>query len=240
MWFFHRPPSLEDSGFFRGFTDWHCHLLPGVDDGVQTSEESLRILAEYERMGVAEAWLTPHVMEDMPNETSRLRGCFAELKAAYAGSVRLHLAAEHMLDRLFEERLNRNDVLPIGPRGDHLLVETSYFNPPLGFHALLERIRAAGYYPLLAHPERYAYMEEKDYERLKDMGVKFQLNVGSLGGYYGTAARRTAVRLLEKGHYDCAGTDLHKSAALCRLSRIPCPPRSKDRLSLLRASRGGL
>ena len=230
MWFFHSPPSLEDSGFFRGFTDWHCHLLPGVDDGVQTLEESLRILAEYERMGVEEVWLTPHVMEDIPNPTAHLRQRFSELKAAYSGSVRLHLAAE----------LARNDVLPIGPRGDHLLVETSYFSPPLDFHALLEQIQAAGYYPLLAHPERYAYMEEKDYARLKSMGVKFQLNVGSLGGYYGTAARRTAARLLEKEYYDCAGTDLHKWTALCRLSRIPCPPRSKDRLSLRRANHGGL
>ena len=240
MWPFGRHISLEESGVFRGFTDCHSHILPGVDDGVQTMEETLQILAEYERLGVGEAWLTPHVMEDMPNPASHLQERFSELQAAYAGSVRLHLAAEHMLDRLFKERLSRNDVLPIGPQGDHLLVETSYFSPPLDFHALLEQIQAAGYYPLLAHPERYAYMKEKDYERLKAMGVKFQLNVGSLCGYYGTAARRTAARLLGKEYYDCVGTDLHGLAALYRLNHIPCQPRSKDRLSLLRASRGGL
>ena len=59
MWPFRKKQTLEESGFFRGFTDWHCHILPGVDDGVQTMDEALQILAEYERLGVKEVWLTP-------------------------------------------------------------------------------------------------------------------------------------------------------------------------------------
>ena len=73
MWPFTHKRTLEESGFFRGFTDWHCHILPGVDDGVQTMEEALRILAEYERLGVKAVWLTPHIMEDIPNTTGHLR-----------------------------------------------------------------------------------------------------------------------------------------------------------------------
>ena len=105
MWPFRKKQTLEESGFFRGFTDWHCHILPGVDDGVQTMEEALQILAEYERLGIKEVWLTPHIMEDIPNTTQHLRERFKELQATYQGNVVLNLASENMLDRLFEERL---------------------------------------------------------------------------------------------------------------------------------------
>ena len=155
MWPFRKKQTLEESGFFRGFTDWHCHILPGVDDGVQTMDKALQILTEYERLGVKEVWLTPHIMEDVPNTTQHLRERFAELQAAYRGSVVLNLASENMLDNLFEERLNKNDLLPIGKDGRHLLVETSYFNPPMGLQNILLRIKAKGYIPILAHPERY-------------------------------------------------------------------------------------
>ena len=130
MWPFRKQVSLKDSDIFRGFTDWHCHLLPGVDDGVQTMQESLQVLSLYEELGISEVWLTPHIMEDIPNRTEDLKERFMELNAAYQGNIILHLAAENMLDNLFEERLAKNDLLPLGNEGKHLLVETSYFNPP--------------------------------------------------------------------------------------------------------------
>ena len=108
MWPFTKRTSLADSGIFRGFTD--CHLLPGVDDGVQTMEETLRILSLYEELGVTEVWLTPHIMEDMPNTTASLKARFKALEAAYQGNIGLHLAPENMLDNLFEERLEQNDL----------------------------------------------------------------------------------------------------------------------------------
>ena len=144
MWPFSKKQTLAESGFFKGFTDWHCHILPGVDDGVQTMDEALAILAEYERLGIEEVWLTPHIMEDIPNTTAHLRHRFAELQAAYTGNVALHLAAENMLDPLFEQRLAAGDLLPLGPDGNRLLVETSYFNPPVDLYGMLERIKSAG------------------------------------------------------------------------------------------------
>ena len=213
MWFRKRK-TLEESGFFRGFTDWHSHILPGVDDGVQSMDESLQILAEYERLGVKEVWLTPHIMEDIPNTTEKLREQFAELKAAYQGSVMLHLASENMLDNLFEERLEKNDLLPIGKEGKHLLVETSYFNPPMGLNNILLRIKAKGYYPILAHPERYLYMNESDYQRLNSMGIEFQLNQFSLSGLYGKEVQKRAKMLQKQGMYNYIGTDLHRIGTL--------------------------
>ena len=210
MFLFRKKQTLEESGFFRGFIDWHCHILPGVDDGVQTMEEALQILAAYERLEVKEVWLTPHVMEDIPNTTGFLKEKFRELQDAYKGNIRLHLSSENMLDSLFEERLAKNDFLPFGPGGDHLLVETSYYNPPMGLQNLLLRIRMKGYFPVLAHPERYAYMERDRYNYLKTMGVKFQLNLFSLAGTYGDRPRHIAHKLLEQKMYDFAGSDLRK------------------------------
>lgn len=217
MWLLRRKLTLEQSGFFRGLTDWHSHILPGVDDGVQTLEEALQILAEYGRLGVKEVWLTPHIMEDMPNPTAHLRERFAALQAAYHGDVVLNLASENMLDNLFEERLRTDDLLPLGKDGKHLLVETSYFNPPMGLHDMLFRIKAKGYFPVLAHPERYLYMGESGYQQLKAMDVQFQLNRFSLLGLYGKEVQKRAKMLLAQGMYDYTGTDLHKIAVLQRV-----------------------
>ena len=214
MWPFRKKQTLEESGFFRGFTDWHCHILPGVDDGVQTMDEALQILAEYERLGVKEVWLTPHIMEDIPNTTEKLRDRFTELRTAYQGSVMLHLASENMLDNLFEERLEKNDLLPIGKDGKHLLVETSYFNPPMGLSNILLRIKAKGYHPVLAHPERYLYMSMSDYKQLKSMNIQFQLNQFSIIGLYGKDVQKRAVALQELGSYDYIGSDLHSISTL--------------------------
>lgn len=202
--------SFAESGFLQGYTDWHCHLLPGIDDGVQTMDETLQILTSYEKHGVGEVWFTPHIMEDIPNSTTDLREKFQELQAIYKGSVKLHLAAENMLDNLFEERLAANDLLPLGKDGQHLLVETSYFNPPLGLNDILLRIKSKGYFPVLAHPERYVYMKDSDYRQLKSLGIKFQLNLPGLTGFYGPEVKKKAEWILKNGFYDLTGSDTHR------------------------------
>lgn len=197
MWLFGRKRLLAESGIFQEFTDWHTHILPGVDNRVRTKLEALDILALYETLGVKAVWLTPHVMEDVPNTTTGLKECFDELKAAYDGNIRLHLSAEYMLDNLFKERLNENDMLSLGERGDILLMGTSCYNPTGNLHGILDEIKSKGFYPVLAHPERYTYMEKKDYRILKRAGVRFQLNLFFQTGLYGKKAR-TKVRWLSK------------------------------------------
>lgn len=210
MLFFGRHKTIEKRGFFRGFTDWHSHILPGVDDGIKTMDDALALLKRYEDVGVSTVWLTPHIMEDIPNTTAHLRSRFAELQAAYTGGLTLHLAAENMLDNLFEERLEAGDVLPIGEKADSLLVETSFFTPPMNLKGMMRTIMSKGYYPILAHPERYQYMDDNDYDELKEMGVRFQFNLMSYAGMYGHEAKDKVKRLATAGYGNYYGTDVHR------------------------------
>ena len=209
MWLFHKTTVLSRSGLLKGMVDCHSHLLPGVDDGVQSMEESLQILREMEQQGIRRVWLTPHIMEDIPNETLALQRKFRELLQQYRGAVELKLAAEYMLDNLFEERLEKEDLLLLEEGKRFLLVETSYFNPPMDLLSVLQRIQKKGYYPLLAHPERYEYMQKRDYQALKEVHVSFQLNLPSLAGMYGKHVQEKAEALLKAGMYDRTGCDIH-------------------------------
>ncbi len=217
MWPFKKTPSLDEARLLDNFTDWHSHILPGVDDGIRDLDSSLEVLREYDRKGVKELWLTPHIMEDYPNTTADLRQRFVELSNAWDGNVKLNLASENMLDSLFEDRLAKGDLLPIGSKGDHLLVETSYFSAPMNMEDLIDKIFSAGLFPVLAHPERYRYMTEKDYLKWKEKGVKFQVNFVSVVGGYGETARKKSEWLLRHDMIDLAGSDLHRLASIQKL-----------------------
>lgn len=214
MWPFHKRVLLKDSGLLSGFTDCHSHILPGVDDGVETMDETLALLSRYEELGTGEVWLTPHIMEDVPNETATLRHRFSRLKAEYHGTIALRLSAEYMIDSLFHARLAGGDLLPWGKEQNRLLVETSCFGAPAGLHDLLREVASKGFYPMLAHPERYMYMSQSDYRQLLEIGVEFQLNLFSLLGMYGKEAQLKAEMLLKAEAYSYIGSDLHRFAAL--------------------------
>ena len=214
--------SIIESGVLKGICDCHTHLLPGVDDGVATLEQSLEVLAYMESQGVSEVWCTPHVMDDIPNPTELLLRKFEELKTAYKGNIKLNLAAEYMLDSEFEKRLAEGDLLKMWD--DVVLVETSTNIPPYNLLNLLENIMSKGYRPMLAHPERYRYMDVADYRHLREIGVYYQLNLPSVVGYYGETAANKALRLLREGSYYAVGSDCHKySAILSQFNRAVLP-----------------
>lgn len=210
MWFSLKK-SLADQGVFQSFTDNHSHILPGVDDGVKTLDDALTILSAYEKFGMTEVWLTPHIQEFIPNTTQQLQDRYTELQAAYTGGLTLHLAAEYMLDNIFFERLETKDLLLHSLPGQEprLLIETSYYNPPIRFWETIQDILSTGIRPILAHPERYLYMEKDDYSRLRNMGVLLQMNIPSVLGVYGNEPCKRAKRLLKDGFYSMYGTDVH-------------------------------
>ena len=204
MFLFCRKKKID----LHGFNDCHSHILPGVDDGVRKMSDSLAILQAYEEEGIGEVVFTPHIMADVPNTPEDLRKRFEAFKQEYHGPVKLHLAAEYMLDSAFPALLESGNLLTHGD-GRRILVETSYFQPPMDFDNLLFDIQTRGYEPILAHPERYVYMGDKDYHTLRDKGIVLQMNIGSLCGLYGEAAMKKAHKLLLAGFYDLAGSDIH-------------------------------
>lgn len=204
---FSNKRTLIQSGILDGFCDNHIHLLPGVDDGIKTMEASLELLEIMEQAGVKEVWCTPHIMEDIPNKTDFLKMHFEKLKSLYKGNIELHLAAEYMIDSLFQERLENDDLLV--HTNNHVLVESSAVSAPYRFKEILKEIMHKGHYVLLAHPERYGFLQMKDYEELKSMKIKFQLNITSLLGLYGLGVKEKAEKLLAAGYYDAVGTDTH-------------------------------
>lgn len=227
--FFNSRCSLDESGLLKGFVDNHSHVLYGVDDGVRTLEESLKILTLMEEVGVRKLWCTPHIMEDVPNKTQDLKDRFEQLKEAWKGSVELELASENMLDNLFVERLAKKDFLLHGE--NRLLVETSTWAAPLDFWNIIDNILDAGYIPVIAHPERYGYMKMEDYSRLMEKGALLQMNLASIIGVYGEAVAKRAQNMLSKGMYSMTGTDCHRFRAL--EGQIACKILSKSTVSML-------
>ena len=209
MWLLSNKVRVDDSGILEGFCDCHCHLLPGVDDGVQRIEETMHILQLWEEQGVKDVWMTPHIMEDYPNEPDKLEERFQHVASKYQGPVNLHLAAENMMDGPFASKLSGNGKPMLTLMRDYLLVETSYYIPPMNMKELVEQVKANGFRPILAHPERYQYMNVADYRKWKERGVLLQLNVPSLAGAYGPEVQHKAEWLLKQGMYDCCGTDTH-------------------------------
>jgi tyrosine-protein phosphatase YwqE len=205
--------SFINSGLLEDMTDIHCHILPGVDDGISTYREAVEALHWLHDRGVRRIYLTPHVMSDLvKNNRTYLTGQFeAFTKRLEDDRINdipaLKPGAEYMLEAAFE-RQKEDGLITYADR--HVLVETSYMMPPVSFNRLLEELTEDGYSPVLAHPERYSYMDDDDYKSLKQQGILFQLNFLSLTGAYGKGAREKAHKLLKEGAYDFAGSDFHR------------------------------
>ncbi len=206
MWFFSRKHNILETPFFEGFKDFHSHILPAVDDGVKSMEESLAILEHYEQLKISDVVLTPHVMSGVNENSEKILATFESLQSEYKGGINLSLASEYMLDSSFASRYAEG-ARRIGE--SHILVETSYFSAPRNFSDMLFSIMSDGVTPIVAHPERYAYMPRDRYHRMHEREYALQLNLLSFSNAYGEKATKNAIYLLEQGLYSIVGTDIH-------------------------------
>ncbi|SES84673.1 tyrosine-protein phosphatase [Hymenobacter actinosclerus] len=205
--------------------DMHSHVLPGLDDGAETLEHSLDLLRQLQAFGYRKLIMTPHIMGDFYRNTPEgIRGALEALKtaAARAGITGLELdcAAEYYLDESFGRRLEqREPLLTFGGARRLVLFETSYINEPFNLNESIFNLQAAGYQPVLAHPERYTYLYGRfeELERLREQGVMLQVNLNSLSGYYSAGAKRVAEKLIDGGLVDLLGSDTHHVKHLATL-----------------------
>jgi tyrosine-protein phosphatase YwqE len=223
---FFKKKNIPLTEFFTpAFVDIHSHLLPGIDDGAKDLEESIALVLKMRSYGIRKFITTPHVMGSIyPNSSAVILQKLAELKAALKErnitDISMRAAAEYMLDEVFTERLEKDDLLPI--KAPYILVEMSYFNAPIDLYEQLFQIQLKGYKPILAHPERYSFYHQdfRQYHSLKKAGCSFQLNLLALTTYYGSQVQKIAARLLKEGLYDFVGTDVHNQRHLNALSKI--------------------
>jgi protein-tyrosine phosphatase len=198
--------------------DMHSHLLPGLDDGAETVADSLELLRELRMLGFRKLIMTPHIMGDFYKNTPEgIRAALAELQAATIAAglddMTLECAAEYYLDEWLGQKLAEgSELLSFGGEKRYVLFETSYMNEPFNLQATIFELKAAGYQPVLAHPERYTYYYGRFAEIRKirqEYGVLLQLNLNSLAGYYSPSARHVAEQLIDEGLVDFVGTDTH-------------------------------
>jgi len=201
-------PGYGDLG-----VDMHSHLIPGIDDGAKTIEDSLVLIRELKALGFRKLITTPHIMSDYFRNTPEniLSGLAAVREAVAAEGIEMEIdaAAEYYIDDGFVKKLENEKLLTIGD--NHLLFEISYINCPDNIHEIIFRMMVLGYKPIMAHPERYPfwYADFSQYQTFRDQGVLLQLNTNSLSGYYGIDAKRTAEKLVDHGLVDLIGTDCH-------------------------------
>jgi len=204
--------------------DLHSHLIPGIDDGSQSMEESLSLLKGMEILGYEKVITTPHIMADAYKNTPEIigNGLHALREAAKTEGIQIEIeaGAEYYLDDGFETLLEKGDILTI--KGEYLLFETSYFAKPMQIEEMIFAISSSGYKPLMAHPERYRYVKDllKEYSRFKELGVLFQVNLNSFGGHYGRDAKQKADFLNKEGMIDFLGSDVHHAKQVSTLHDV--------------------
>lgn len=194
--------------------DIHSHLLPGLDDGVQSYEESEDIILHFQTMGYKKLITSPHVMSDTYKNT-------AEKILARLGKLQTYLnnqdidivieaAAEYYLDEQVFKMVEKDQkMLTFGNK--YLLFETNFLNEPFNMKEFIFLATTKGYKPVLAHPERYVYLQE-NIDKAKDLldrGVLFQVNIGSISGSNGKPAQATALKLIDRGWIHLLGSDCH-------------------------------
>lgn len=240
--FFKKKPQVDlsqaptDFSFLKA--DMHSHLIPGIDDGAPDMETSLQMIRRLKELGFTKLITTPHVMlEFYDNNLGKVTKHFEGLKRFIEEQqigIELGVGAEYYLDSFFLPSVLPDGLLSFGGEHKYVLVEVSMAGWPRQFSDMLFSIQAAGYSPILAHPERYQYEEDiKVFLGWKEKGLLFQMNLLSILGYYGRGVKMAAERYLEHQLYDFTGTDMHHLRHGDNLAKLAAEhPETMSRLGL--------
>ncbi|EJF99554.1 MULTISPECIES: tyrosine-protein phosphatase [Flavobacterium] len=210
--FLKSKPALKEL-LDGSFVDIHSHILPGIDDGAKNMTKSIELVSALQKLGVSQMVTTPHINHYVWNNSpeiiqSKLKETQKTLEENKI-KMPVQAAAEYFIDSWFENHFKEEKLLTL--KDNYVLVEMSYLNAPLNIYKTIFEIQVAGYIPVLAHPERYVFYHNRfsEYEKLKNAGCVFQLNLLSTVEYYGSQIAKTADDLLAKGMYNFCGTDVH-------------------------------
>lgn len=214
MFSFLKNKKSIETPFANIGVDMHSHLIPGVDDGAENLEDSVNMISKLRELGYEKIITTPHTYKEYYPNTSKgiiegldlLQSRLKELDI----EMEVEAASEYFVDEHFAKLLEERDLLTLGDT-NYVLIEISFFGAPPNFEDYIFQMGLAGYQPILAHPERYAFYANnfKKYQRLVDLGCALQINALSLAGRYGSLALKTTEKLLKNEMVTFFGTDCH-------------------------------
>lgn len=220
--------------------DFHSHLIPGIDDGVDSVEEAVAVIRKFKELGYQKVITTPHVMSDYYKNSSAtilngLEQVRERVEQEQIGMV-VEAAAEYYADEYFEELIAKKDLLTFGD--NYVLFELSFLMEPPNLAKIIFDLQMAGYKPVLAHPERYGFWFQSmdHYHDLKHKGVMLQMNLLSVTGHYSPDVQKTAEKMIKEKLVDFAGSDCHKLQHLKILEQNLKKPSFEGLLDLARNS----
>ncbi|MCI9063205.1 MAG: capsular biosynthesis protein [Clostridia bacterium] len=222
--------------------DFHTHVLPNIDDGSQSFEESIQMIKEAYKAGFTAIVSTSHYMEESchasKSERENLIEQLNELLTVENIDVKIYNGAEAYVSTNLNKLID-NGNLPTINNTKYLLIELPRNSQIIYLNEIITDLQSKGIVPIIAHPERYSYVQENPnmLQNLIDQGVLFQANYGSIVGQYGKAAKKTLKKLLKNNMIHFLGTDIHScssiynnmSSILQKLTKLI----GKDQLKLL-------
>ncbi len=220
-WFRKKTPGTNNPIL----VDIHSHLLPGLDDGVKTFEESLDIIERFVALGYHKLITTPHVISDSYRNTTEgileKRDALNNYLKTRNITIEIEAAAEYYLDEDFVRKISADEQLLTFGR-TYLLFETNFMTEPLNLKEFIFLASTKGYKLVLAHPERYLFLQN-NFNKAEDLinrGVLFQLNTSSFTGHYSKEAQRTAQKLVDRGWVHFLGSDCHIQQHVTLLQQV--------------------
>lgn len=214
MSLFDSKVKFKDAHIFPQIEDCCARLMFDEEGKLRPEGDTLMLLSSLKSLGASVVYLAPQVSEDTPYKTVDLILAAERLRNLVGEDFTICLGASYMVDDVFRYRLEQGDLLPLGKDRSYVLVETFTYNSPHDFYDIFTKIQDKGFTPLLLHPERYMYLQENDYLRLRQLGIQMQVSLPGLMGMYGDDVQKKAQWLLEEGLVLCVGTEAQNAAQI--------------------------
>ncbi len=218
-----KPPKLEPFDLSKLKIDIHSHLIPGIDDGSQTMDQTIAMLQKFQDLGYTKVITTPHIMSDTyPNDKTTILSGLEEVKTEISKlgmTIEIEAAAEYYFDETFIQKIQERNILTFGD--NYVLVEFAFHSPPQFADEMFFELQSRGYRPVVAHFERYMYYLGKIEKAIewREKGINIQINLNSLTGHYGPDIKKQAEKLIDASAFDFVGTDCHRIEHLMLLEK---------------------
>jgi len=191
--------------------DLHSHVLPAIDDGSQSPEDSIELISRMMELGIRKIIATPHIMADYyKNNATTINAALTLLKQHLAAAnmdITIEAAAEHYFDEHFLHLIDSGELMLI--KDKYVLFELPFTSKPFNVIGTVQKLTDKGFIPILAHPERYPYLTLNEATDLKSWGCMLQLNTISLTGYYGKDVKKSAENLVNNNLISFISSDMH-------------------------------